>query len=178
MRPFILILSVVGLLAAPIAPAAAAAPYCGITWGSQPVTLPTHGEGGLVDVRTGRHECFDRVVFDIEGARPSALVRYADQITTDGEGAVVPLHGGAFLEVVSAVVPGAPDSDDLLGCEVGDEMADVAGYRTLREVAYAGFFEGQVTIGIGVRARLPYRVFTLPGPGTRSRLVIDVAHRW
>lgn len=178
MRPFILFLSVIGLLAALVAPAAAATPYCGITWGSQPETLPPYGEGGLVDVRTGRHECYDRVVLDIEGARPSAIVSYVSQITTDGEGAVVPVRGGAFLEVVAGVVAGEPNSDVLLGCEVGDEMADVGGYRTLREVAYAGFFEGQVTLGIGVRARLPFRVFTLPGPGTRSRLVIDVAHRW
>ena len=103
---------------------------------------------------------------------------YVGQVATDGAGAVVPLRGGAFLEVVSGVVAGEPDSDVLLGCEVGDEMAVVKGYRTLREVAYAGFFEGQVTMGVGVRARLPFRVFTLPGPGTRSRLVTDVAHQW
>jgi hypothetical protein len=33
-------------------------------------------------------------------------------------------------------------------------------------------------IGLGVRARLPFRVFALAGPGGGSRLVIDVAHRW
>lgn len=32
--------------------------------------------------------------------------------------------------------------------------------------------------GLGVRARLPFRAFTLPGPGNGTRLVIDVAHRW
>jgi len=36
----------------------------------------------------------------------------------------------------------------------------------------------QTTIGLGARARLPFRVFTLSGPGQGSRLVIDVAHRW
>jgi hypothetical protein len=54
----------------------------------------------------------------------------------------------------------------------------VSGYRTFRQVAYAGSFEGQTTIGVGVRARLPFRVFTLAGPGSNSRLVIDVAHHW
>ena len=38
--------------------------------------------------------------------------------------------------------------------------------------------ESQATIGLGVRARLPFRVFTLTGPGSGSRLVVDVAHRW
>jgi hypothetical protein len=42
----------------------------------------------------------------------------------------------------------------------------------------AGSFEGLTTIGLGVRAKLPFRVFTLNGPDGHSRLVIDVAHRW
>jgi hypothetical protein len=54
----------------------------------------------------------------------------------------------------------------------------VTGYQTFRQVAWAGSFEGQSTIALGVRARLPFRVFTLAGPGTGSRLVIDVAHFW
>lgn len=55
---------------------------------------------------------------------------------------------------------------------------NVAGYSTFRQVALAGSFEGETTIGLGVRARLPMRVIVLDGPGSGSRLVIDVAHRW
>jgi hypothetical protein len=50
---------------------------------------------------------------------------------------------------------------------------NVSGYRTFRQVAWAGSFEGVTTVGLGTRARLPFRVFTLPG-----RVVVDVAHRW
>jgi hypothetical protein len=32
-------------------------------------------------------------------------------------------------------------------------------------------------MGLGVRARLPFRAFTIQD-ATGSRLVIDVAHRW
>ena len=60
----------------------------------------------------------------------------------------------------------------------GDHVAAVGGYRTLRDVVYGGCFEGRTTFGVGVRARLPFRVFTLAGPGTRSRIVLDMAHRW
>ncbi len=42
----------------------------------------------------------------------------------------------------------------------------------------ASSLEGQTTIGVGVRARLPFRTFVLDGPGSNSRVVIDVAHRW
>jgi hypothetical protein len=52
-------------------------------------------------------------------------------------------------------------------------MPNVAGYRTFRQVAWAGSFEGYTTVGLGVRARLPFRVFL-----TGNHLVIDVAHTW
>jgi hypothetical protein len=55
---------------------------------------------------------------------------------------------------------------------------NVAGFATFRQVVFDGTFEGQTVIGLGVRARLPFRVFSLAGPGAGSRLVIDVAHRW
>ena len=54
----------------------------------------------------------------------------------------------------------------------------MTGWTTFRQVAYAGSFEGQTSFGLGVRARLPFRVFTLAGPGAGSRIVVDVAHRW
>jgi hypothetical protein len=50
-------------------------------------------------------------------------------------------------------------------------------------VVSAGSFEGYTTFGIGVRARLPFRVFVLDGrgsggPNVGSRLVVDIAHNW
>jgi len=82
----------------------------------------------------------------------------------------VPLRGGAYLQVV-VLAPAywAPANRG--------EVVDVTGYRTLRQVAWANSFEGQTTIGVGVRARLPFRVFTLDGPNG-SRVVLDVAHQW
>ena len=38
-------------------------------------------------------------------------------------------------------------------------------------------YEGSSTVGVGVRARLPFRVMTLADAGS-SRLVIDIAHNW
>ena len=57
----------------------------------------------------------------------------------------------------------------------------VAGFDTFRQVAWAGSFEGQTTLALGARARLPFRVLTLDGTPSSDhtpRLVIDVAHRW
>ncbi len=39
-------------------------------------------------------------------------------------------------------------------------------------------YVGSTNFKLGVRARLPFRTFVLPGPGSGSRLVVDVAHRW
>jgi hypothetical protein len=58
------------------------------------------------------------------------------------------------------------------------ELVDVAGYRTFRQAAWAGSYEGQTTIGLGVRAKLPMRVFVLNDADGRRRVVVDVAHRW
>jgi hypothetical protein len=56
----------------------------------------------------------------------------------------------------------------------GDHVADVRSYRTLRDVVYGGGFERRLTFGVGVRARLPYRVFILPVSDSGGRLVIEL----
>ena len=58
------------------------------------------------------------------------------------------------------------------------ELVAVSGWQTFRQVAWAGSFEGYTTVGLGVRALLPFRVFVLDGPGSGSRVVVDVAHQW
>ncbi len=158
-----------------LAPSTAqAAPYCGITWGSLPKEASPGSTALMTNVRVGPHACYDRLVLDMTGDVRGYSVRYVDQVRFDGSGQLVPLRGGAKLEVVarSGVVP--TDSWFL----PNGELANVSGYQTFRHVAWAGSFEGQTTIGLGVRARLPFRVFILDGPGSGSRLVIDVAHRW
>jgi len=157
--------------------AADAAPYCGLTWGSQAKGAGDHGVAPLGTVRAGRHDCYDRVVFEIDGPAPGFRVEYVSEVRTQGEGAVLPLAGGAKLKVVLL-----SNVFDELGHvhysgRVGDRL-DVSGYRTLRDVKFGGCFEGYTTFGVGVRARLPFRVFTLAGPGSHSRIVLDVAHSW
>ena len=79
-------------------------------------------------------------------------------------------RAGAAEQLVSATATFSPANPA--------ELANVAGYQTFRQVASAGSFEGYSNFGLGVRARLPFRVFALDGPGNGSRLVIDVAHFW
>jgi hypothetical protein len=161
-----------------VGPAAAAdSPYCGIRWGSLAKQAAATGASQLTGVRAGQHACFDRLVLDMAGRGSAFAVRYVDQVTEDASGFVVPLRGGARLQIVTAPAYDAAGRPTYRPANRA-ELVDVAGWRTFRQVAYAGSFEGQTTLGLGVRARLPFRAFVLDGPGTGSRLVIDVAHRW
>ena len=157
---------------------AAVAAKCPTGWGSLPEASKYTGPGVLTNVRTGRHACFDRIVFDVKGKPSWFRVHYVKNVTTVGEGRIVPLRGGAKLAIILSV----PSYDDTGRSTYNPanrkELTNVRGYRTFRQVATAGSFEGETTIGLGVRARLPFRVFTLAGPGTTSRIVVDVAHRW
>jgi hypothetical protein len=157
---------------------AAATPYCGITWGSLVKDQSATAVAPLVNVRAGRHDCYDRLVLDTRARADGYRVEYVPDVYRDGSGELAPLRGGARLRIV-AYAP-AYDDEYVTTYQPSDpvELVNVTGFTTFRQIAWAGSFEGQSTIGLGVRARLPFRVFTLDGPGTASRLVIDVAHRW
>lgn len=157
-----------------LAPAAAAHPYCGITWGSLDKSAGDMSAGDLTNVRAGRHACYDRLVLDVSEPLTGWSVRYVDQVVQDGSGFVVPLRGGARLEVVARV--GVEPTDAWFRPD--GSLVDTTSWTTFRDVRWAGSFEGVSTVGLGVRARLPFRAFVLAGPGSGSRLVVDVAHRW
>jgi hypothetical protein len=164
--------------AASAAAPAAAASSCGTHWGSLDKSVQTMSAATVENVRAGRHGCFDRLVIDLQGKVAGYNVRYVDQVTQQGSGAAVPLRGGAFLQVT--VTAPAYDSSGHPTYVLTNpaEVVNVAGFSTFRQVAWAGTFEGYTSLGVGVRARLPFRVFILGGPDGGSRLVVDVAHRW
>jgi hypothetical protein len=175
-------------LALGIAPAVAMAPAapmatsaCATQWGSLVKQKAPYTGKQITNVRSGRHQCFDRLVIDInaDGAgTPGYVTRYVTTVKRDGSGARVPLRGGARLSIV-VKAPAYNEQGAVTYKPANEkELVNVAGYRTFRQVAFAGTFEGQTTIGLGVRARLPMRTFVLSSPGGGHRVVIDVAHRW
>ncbi|MEV0175838.1 hypothetical protein AB0I00_32585 [Streptomyces sp. NPDC050803] len=179
-------LAVTAALAVPALPAATASgataqttTACPTGWGSLPEVRATSTAKPVENIRTGRHACFDRMVVDIPGAARSTLgysVRYVKQLYQDGSGRLVPVAGGAILEVRVA----APAYDPETGLPTYPGRVnrplpgvDLTGYRTFRDTRFAGSFEGETLVGLGVRARLPFRVFVLT-----DRIVLDVAHNW
>jgi hypothetical protein len=151
---------------------ASAAPYCGIVWGSLAKTSMPLATGRVLAVRSGQHTCFDRVVFDISRGtgKVGYNVRYVSQVTGPGSGLPVTLDGGARIQITVH----APATTRVPTTGV----VNYAGWRTFRQLRWLGSFEGYTDFGLGVRARLPMRVFTLTNADGGQRLVVDVAHLW
>jgi hypothetical protein len=158
---------------------ATAAAYCGITWGSATKSGGTLSQAPLITSRTGRHDCFDRVVFEFDGPASGYVVNYGEAYT-QGQGlALSPYAAGDALLSVVLLAPTYDQTGTVrYPRRAGDHVANVLGYRTLRDVVFGGSFEGYTTFAVGVRARLPFRVFVLSGPDTHSRIVLDIAHQW
>ncbi len=159
-------------------------PWCGIRWGSLAKTAPPTTSGAVVDARVGRHHCFDRLVLDVAGKAPPGFhVRYTDQLSAVGSGTPLPVAGEAVLTVtitaagrdarLNPTVPWHAGSAIVAQDDLGAE-----GFQTLRSLVFGGSFEGRLAAGLGLRGRLPFRVFQLTGPGANSRIVVDVAHHW
>jgi hypothetical protein len=116
------------------------------------------------------------MVIDTSAPGTGYEVRYVANVIADGSGQVVPLSGGAKLEIVTHTPSYNPYTGvPTYGGIVAQPLPGVtlAGYQTFKDAKFAGSFEGQSTIGLGVRATLPFRVLRLD-----SRTIVDVAHYW
>jgi hypothetical protein len=136
------------------------------------------GTALLTRVGIGRHEGFDRVVFEFRDEPPGYRIEYvAGPLSEDGSGNPVEIEGSAYL-----VVRMEPASGFDLSVPEGELVytgprrlsGSDAGAETVREVVRTGDFEAVLTWAIGVNGRTPFRVLTLEEP---ARLVIDFGRR-
>ncbi|WP_443052407.1 AMIN-like domain-containing (lipo)protein [Streptomyces sp. NBC_00299] len=152
---------------------------CPTGWGSQAETRSAATTESVTNVRTGRHACFDRMVVDVPGAGSGDLgysVQYVSRVYQDGSGDPIAVGGGAVLEVRVTAPAYDPDTGKpTYPVRAGQRLkgVDLTGYRTFRDGRFVGSFEGDTQLGLGVRARLPFRVSVTDG-----RIVVDVAHNW
>ncbi|MGW0945626.1 AMIN-like domain-containing (lipo)protein [Streptomyces sp. NPDC002623] len=156
-----------------------AAAACPTGWGSLDKTSFAGTSTPVTNVRTGRHDCYDRFVIDVPGTSSAELgysVGYVDQLYQDGSGRPIAVGGGAVIEVrVNAPAYNVETGASTYPGRVAQPLPGVnlTGYATFRDTRYAGSFEGVTQFGLGVRARLPFQVLRLPG-----HVVVDVAHSW
>ncbi|AKU19240.1 AMIN-like domain-containing (lipo)protein [Luteipulveratus mongoliensis] len=174
-----------GLLLALIGPivasSRASATVCEAPWGSLAKTASGSTTKALTGVRTGQNLCYDRLVLDIGRTGTGSVgydVRYVTTVYSEGQGTALPVRGAADIKVtVRAPAYNSSGASTYLPANPL-EMSNVSAYRTFKQVRWGGSFEGQTTIALGVRARLPMRVFVLNNTDGSRRLVVDVAHLW
>lgn len=164
----------IGAAAAPAGAATHHAAACSTNWGtnakqrgSQTITVATRVRG----VRAGRHGCFDRLVIDMSGGKqPPFSARYVKNIVAQASGKILKVRGKARILIVVRGPAGRHYHANAVN------LVDVSGFKTFRQVRGAGSFERVTAIGLGVRAKLPFRVFELGSSHAGWRIVIDVAH--
>ena len=120
----------------------------------------------LVSVRTGERMGYDRVVFTFDGSLPGYRVRYVPRVAGQ-DGRRLPLRGQAFLEV--SFEPARARNPD--GRPTVSTGTMSPGSPVLRQVRFAGDFEGRVAFGLGLAGRGGFRVAELRDP---ARVAIDV----
>ena len=128
---------------------------------------------GLVgaDIRTGRHECFERVVVEFAGTGdlPGYRVGYQpDPILDSPAGEPVEVAGVATLVISLGAWMPSPEGDGYSGPReiVPDNVS------TILELEQVENFEGMSVWAIGLDGERPFTVFTLGDP---ARLVVDIA---
>jgi hypothetical protein len=124
----------------------------------------------LVDVRTGVHEGFDRVVFEFVGELPSYDIEWGEApILADPSGLPIDVSGAAFLRVRFSPAWAHDDAGEatVSALELAPDLPGVV------EVTQVGDFEGVVTWVVGLTGELEFEVLELESP---FRLVIDVEH--
>jgi hypothetical protein len=147
---------------------------CSTHWGTNPkhrgsamITVATR----VLTVRARKHGCFDRLVIDLSGGgRPPFSARYVKHIVAEASGKILKVRGHAKLLIVVRGPAGRHFHPNAVN------LADVSGFKTFRQVRGAGSFERVTAIGLGVRARLPFRVMEIGSAHSGWRIVIDVAH--
>lgn len=124
----------------------------------------------LTNIRTGRHEGFDRIVLDLTDGAAILQHTYVDELLADGSGQPVELAGNVYLQVS---VQAAAHDENGQSTHPGPPTFDTPALTNVRALAITGDFEGVLTVGIGVDHRSLHTVSTLTGP---HRVVIDIGH--
>ena len=144
--------------------------------GTEPVVGKASGsETALLErVAVGRHEGYDRVVFQFRNAVPGYRVEYVEPpLHEDGSGNEIAVEGSAFvvvrMEPASGFDLSVPEGELVYKGPRRLSRAE-AGTSVVREVVRTGDFEAVLTWAVGLSDRVDYRVRKLGGP---PRLVVD-----
>lgn len=139
------------------------------------------GMDELSNVRIGRHECFDRIVFDVDTAdRVGFRAQYVPVAKNGATGNDVSVAGSAVLDVTVdawakkyALGLGGPD-----GAITNNDgiIFDSTDWKALRQVRFVMTYEGHTQFAVGVDSESPFEIYHLPREDGKMRVVIDIKH--
>lgn len=146
----------------------------GFACDEQPVTSPgTTPLAQIVDVRIGKHDGFDRIVFEFTGGIPQfSVTPMSPPFHQDGSGNPLTVNGDAFVQIL--MIGGTKLSQVGGLTYTGPRDFKPAEFEALVHLTEGGDFEAVSTWYAGMRGDACFRVLTLSAP---ARLVIDLEHQ-
>lgn len=128
----------------------------------------------LERIAVGRHEGYDRVVFQFQNALPGYKVEYVQPpLTEDGSGKPVSVKGSAIVSVRMEPASGFDlNTGEGVLTYKGPKRIDgsSAGASVVQELVRTGDFEAVLTWAIGLSDKVDFRVRTATSP---ARLIVD-----
>jgi len=128
----------------------------------------------LERVALGRHEGYDRVVFQFRNTLPGYKVEYVQPpLKEDGSGNPVEIKGNAFLVVRMEPASGFDlNTGEGVMIYKGPRRLEgsTAGTSVVQELVRTGDFEAVLTWAIGLSDKVDFRVQTATSP---TRLIVD-----
>jgi len=135
----------------------------------------TGSETALLErVAVGRHEGYDRVVFQFKNRLPGYRVAYVQPpLKEDGSGNPVEIKGTAFVVVRIEPASGFDlnTGEGVMTYKGPRRLAgSTAGTSVVQELVRTGDFEAVLTWAVGLSDKVDFRVRTATSP---SRLIVD-----
>ena len=139
------------------------------------VATPTGSETALLDrIAVGRHEGYDRVVFEFRNGLPGYRIQYVQPpLKEDGSGNPVSVQGSAIVLVRMEPASGFDlNTGEGVMTYKGPKRIDGAGAgaSVVQELVRTGDFEAVLSWAVGLSDKVDFRVLTATSP---SRLIVD-----
>ena len=140
------------------------------------VAASTGSETALLErIAVGRHEGYDRVVFQFQNGLPGYRVEYVQPpLKEDGSGNPVSVQGNAVVVVRMEPASGFDlNTGEGVMTYKGPKRIDAAaaGASAVQELVRTGDFEAVLSWAIGLSDKVDFRVRTATSP---SRLIVDL----
>lgn len=127
-------------------------------------------EGTVDMVRIGQHDCFDRIVVDVDTEDMVGFhAEYVPVVAHVGSGFPVEVAGEAVLQlVVDAPLAMTPNGMP--------SFTTTPNWDVLREIRSAGSFEGITKLAIGVSSKVKFGVYHHTDADGKTHVVVDLIH--